>query len=87
MNRSPVVVQHREGTQAHTPSLPSQQHVSAGLSLDRYQPSDQTLPLIGKLNNGYDYPSGSAVEESAVHKHHNKLLDPLVTVLILLIIY
>jgi len=57
-------------------SSQSQQHVSAGLSLDRYQPSDQTLPLIGKLNNGYDYPSG--VEESGVHKQHNKL-DPLVS--------
>ncbi|AES81491.1 putative transcription factor interactor and regulator C3H-WRC/GRF family [Medicago truncatula] len=72
INQSPVVVQQGDGPKPC--SSQSQEHVSAGLSLDRYQPSDQTLPLIGKLNNGYDYPS--SVEESGVHKQHNKL-DPL----------
>ncbi|AES81492.2 putative transcription factor interactor and regulator C3H-WRC/GRF family [Medicago truncatula] len=75
MNKSPMVVQLGEGPKpcSSTPVL-SREHASAGLSLDHYQPSDQTLPLIGKLNNGHDYPSG--VEESGVHKQHNKL-DPL----------
>lgn len=70
--RSPVVVQLGDDTHAHT--VPK--HVSPASSLDRYQPSDQTLPLIGKLNNGCDYPSG--IEESGTHKQHNKL-DPLVS--------
>ncbi|WJX78698.1 6-phosphogluconolactonase [Trifolium repens] len=60
-NRSPVMVQLGEEQPTH---------VSAGSNLDRYQPSDQTLPLIGKLNNGHDYLSD--IEESGVHKHHNK---------------
>jgi len=74
MNQSPMLVQLGDGPKPC--SSQSQEHVSAGSSLDRYQPSDQTLPLIGKLNNGYDYLSG--VEESGVHKQHNKL-DPLVS--------
>ncbi|GAU31498.1 hypothetical protein TSUD_332730 [Trifolium subterraneum] len=61
-NRSPVMVQL--GDEA------TQLHLSAGSSLDRYQPSDQTLPLIGKLNNGHGFLS--SMEESQVHKHHNK---------------
>jgi hypothetical protein len=57
-------------------------HVPAGSNLDRYLPSDQTLPLIGKLNNGHDFLSD--IEESGEYKHHNKQeqqqeQDPLVS--------
>jgi hypothetical protein len=69
-NRSPVMVQLGEEQPTHVSP--------AGSNLDRYQPSDQTLPLIGKLNNGHDYLSD--IEESGVHKHHNKQeQDPLVS--------
>ncbi|CAK8543372.1 unnamed protein product [Lathyrus sativus] len=77
-NRSPVMVQLSDGAHAHTQSKPCSSSTSllasAGSSLDLYQPSDQTLPLIGKLNNGYDYPS--IIQLSGVHKHHNQQ-DPL----------
>ncbi|CAL5193561.1 unnamed protein product [Lathyrus oleraceus] len=73
-NRSPVMVQLSDGAHAHTQPKPCSSStsllVSAASSLDLYQPSDQTLPLIGKLNNGYDYPS--TIQLSGVHKHHNK---------------
>ncbi|CAJ2671292.1 unnamed protein product [Trifolium pratense] len=65
-NRSPVMVQLGEATHV----------VSPASTLDRFQPSDQTLPLIGKLNNGHDYLSG--IEETEVHKPNNKQeQDPL----------
>ncbi|XP_058748539.1 uncharacterized protein LOC131621507 [Vicia villosa] len=77
-NRSPVMVQLSDGTHAHTQPKPCSSSTSflvpASSSLDVYQPSDQTLPLIGKLNNGYDYPS--TIEQSGVNKQHNKQ-DPL----------
>jgi len=73
-HQSSMVVQLGEGPKPC--SSQSQEHVSASFSLDRYQPSDQTLPLIGKLNNGHDYLP--VVEESGVHYQLNKL-DPLVS--------
>ncbi|CAK8543371.1 unnamed protein product [Lathyrus sativus] len=73
-NRSPVMVQLSDAAHAHTQSKPCSSSTSllasAGSTLDLYQPSDQTLPLIGKLINGYNYPS--SFELSGVHKHHNK---------------
>ncbi|XP_058748536.1 uncharacterized protein LOC131621503 isoform X2 [Vicia villosa] len=68
------MVQLSDGAHAHTEPKPCSSStsflVSASSSLDLCQPSDQTLPLIGKLNNGYDYPS--TIELSGVHKQHNK---------------
>ncbi|KAL5059480.1 hypothetical protein RYX36_031084 [Vicia faba] len=73
-NRSPVMVQLSDGAHAHTQPKPCSSSasllVSAGSSLDLYEPSDQTLPLIGKLNSGCDYPS--TIQLSGVHKQHNK---------------
>ncbi|CAI8614108.1 unnamed protein product [Vicia faba] len=73
-NPSPLMVQLSDGAHAHTQPKPCSSSasllVSAGSTLDLYQPSDQTLPLIGKLNNGYDYPS--TIQLSGVHKHHTK---------------
>ncbi|XP_058748540.1 uncharacterized protein LOC131621508 [Vicia villosa] len=72
------MVQLSDGTHAHTELKPCSSSASllvpASSSLDLYQPSDQTLPLIGKLNNGYDYPP--TIQLSGVHKQHNKQ-DPL----------
>lgn len=72
VNRSPVVVQLNDATHNTTSVL--SQHVeetAAPTSLDRYQPSDQTLQLTGKLpSNGCDDVSG--IGESGAHKQLNK---------------
>ncbi|XP_047160147.1 uncharacterized protein LOC124830468 [Vigna umbellata] len=84
ISRSPVVVQLSEAasTAAKRPSSPSSAvlHRHAGSwSLDRCQPSDQSLPSIGKPSNGWDDPSG--IGESGAHRQHNKQ-DPLEEVIV-----
>ncbi|CAL0302499.1 unnamed protein product [Lupinus luteus] len=69
MNRLPVVVQLND---AATTTTITTQHDSAAKtpsSLDHFQPSDQTLPPIGKTSNGYDL---SGIDESGPHRQHNK---------------
>ncbi|KAG5072284.1 hypothetical protein GLYMA_03G145500v4 [Glycine max] len=78
INRSPVVVQLSDATStAPKLSFSSSAHHAAFAhpsTLDRFQPSDQPLPLIGKQSNGSDDPSG--IGESGAHRQHNKQ-DPL----------
>ncbi|XP_019439133.1 PREDICTED: uncharacterized protein LOC109344852 isoform X1 [Lupinus angustifolius] len=64
INRSTVVVQLNDVTTTTTTH-----HASAtASSLDHYQPSDQTLPPIGKLSNGYDPPR---INVGGAHKQDN----------------
>ncbi|KAJ1403356.1 WRC domain [Sesbania bispinosa] len=73
INRSPVVVQLGDAAPPTAPKSSLLHHAAAApSSLNRYQPSDQPLPPIGKPSNGSDDPSG----ESGAHRQHNKQ-DPL----------
>lgn len=81
ISRSPVVVQLNEAASTaakHSPSSSSSSAVlhrhAASWSLDRCQPSNQSLPSIGKPSNGWDCPS--VIGESGAHRQHNKQ-DPL----------
>ncbi|XP_061346418.1 uncharacterized protein LOC133292054 [Gastrolobium bilobum] len=83
INRSPVMVQLGDATStvpksSSTPLLP--QHAAAAAaapasSLDHHQPSDQPLPPIGKLSNGWDHRFGIG-GDSGAYRQHNKQ-DPL----------
>ncbi|CAJ1908379.1 unnamed protein product [Sphenostylis stenocarpa] len=78
ISRSPVVVQLSDAASTagkhSSPSSAVLPRHAASWSSDRWQPSDQPLPSIGKPNNGWDDPSG--IGESGAHRQHNKQ-DPL----------
>ncbi|QCD97524.1 uncharacterized protein LOC114164867 isoform X2 [Vigna unguiculata] len=81
ISRSPVVVQLSEAASTaakHSSSAVLHRH-AASWSLDRCQPSDQSLPSIGRPSNGWDDPSG--IGESGAHRQHNKQ-DPLEEVVV-----
>ncbi|KAK7259549.1 hypothetical protein RIF29_25158 [Crotalaria pallida] len=72
ISRSPVVVQLNDAIAMANTTHHASADSQAASSLDRYQPSDQTLPPIRKPSNGCDDDDPSGIGESGAYRQHNK---------------